>query len=221
MKLSPLEEQIILGKNQSAAPNGAIGFLHPNLEKFAEEQGVIFSDWIKGDTSMLRTTRTAIFQQRTVGRDKNYAYIKPEMIKNGLILNQTPDHYLAVAHLGGNLIMRGIPIQVNHFNDADLIAELPDGPVAFEYQTAGNNDTNRLIRKRETADLRYGRVFFIGNKESVPELKKALHDDEIVISRGKQLEELIDKLLGNSKKSPTIAFNDSADCLATDLEIEA
>ncbi len=71
----------------------------------------------------------------------------------------------------------------------------PGGTAAFEYQTAGNNDTLRLMNKRQTAENRYGRVFFIGNSESVPELKKALNDDEIVIHRGLELENLIDQLI--------------------------
>jgi hypothetical protein len=195
--------------------------MHPALEKFAESQGVIFSDWIQGDTSILRSTRTAIFQQRTAGSGKSYAYIKNELIKDNLILNQSPDHYLAVAYLAGYLIMRNIPVQVNHFNDADLIAELPDGPAAFEYQTAGNNDPNRMMNKRETGENRYGRVFFIGNSESVPELKKALHGDEIVISRGKQLEDLIERLLGDPDNKRTIASGYSGEYLAIKSGIEA
>lgn len=221
MKLSPLEEQIILGKKLATLAVTPVQFLHPALEKFAEEQGVIFSDWIRGDTSMLRATKTALWQQRTVGNGRTYAYIKPEMIKDGSILNQSPEHYLAVAHLGGNLIMRGIPVQVNHYEDCDLVAELPDGPVAFEYQTAGNNDSNRMMRKRENSENRYGKLFFIGNSESVPELKKALHGDEIVISRGKQLEDLIDRLLDDSDKKRETGLGDSASYLAMNLETEA
>lgn len=80
MKLSPLEEQIILGKKQDAGSN-SYSFILPTLEKFAEEQGVVFADWITGDTSILRSTRTAIFQQRTIGNGKSYAYIKNDLIK--------------------------------------------------------------------------------------------------------------------------------------------
>ncbi len=202
MKLSPLEEQIILGTNTKSSISPTIIFHNPQLEKFAEEQGVIFSDWIKGDTTPLRSTRTAVFQHRTAGIGKDYAYIKTEMIKDNHILNQSIDHFLAVNYLAGYLIMKGVKVEVNHYNDADIVAEFPDGkPVAFEYQTPGNNDPERMMTKREVAENKYGRVYFIGNTECISELKKALHDEDIIILRGKQTEALINKLLDTNTDS--------------------
>ncbi len=195
MKLSPLEEQIILGKKPATDSGSLVLFLKPELEKLAEEQGVIFSDWVTGDISSLGISRTHILQQRAVGAGSSHAYIKNELIKNNMIENQHPDHYLTVCHLAGELIKRGAKVTVNHFSDADDVAELPDGRmVAFEYQTAGNNNANRLIHKRQTYENQYGIVFFVGNSESVPELKKVLHDEEIIISRGVKLEKLLDTL---------------------------
>jgi hypothetical protein len=196
MKLSPMEEQIIFGKNVVADARYGIIFSNPELEEFAENQGVVFSDWIKGDASALRKSRTAIFQQRTIGSSKTWAFIKTDLIKNNMIENQTVDHYLAVCHLAGCLIERGIRVTVNHYDDADVVAEIPgSGTIAFEYQTTGHNDSTTLISKRQKCETKYGRMFFIGDKESVPEIKKSLNDDEIVISRGIQLEKLIEELL--------------------------
>ncbi len=202
MKLSPLEEQIILGKNPTTDGGSLVLFLKPELEKLSEEQGVIFSDWVTGDISSLGTSMTHRLQQRAVGAGSSHVYIKNELIKNNMIENQSPDHYLTVCHLAGNLIMRGAKVTVNHFSDADDVAELPDGRmVAFEYQTSGNNDANRLMHKRQTNENQYGTVFFVGNSESIPELKKALHDEEIIISRGVNLEKLLDELF-NEKPEP-------------------
>ncbi len=199
MKLSPLEEQIIFGEKEVNVSD-TFTFLKPELEKFAEEQGVIFSDWVTGDTSMLKAGRTAIFQQRTAGSGKSMVFVKSDMIKDGLILNQSYDHYLAVLHLAGSLIMKGIPVKVNHFNDADIVAQFLDGMIAFEYHTAGNNGLDKMMKKRENAESKYGRVFFVGNTDSLPELKKTLQDEEIIISRGKNLEDLIDRLLEESNE---------------------
>jgi hypothetical protein len=223
MKLSQLEEQIILGKNSTPALVSQVSFSHPDLAILAEEQGVIFSDWVEGDTSNLRASRTAIFQQRAVGNGKHNAYLKPELIQaDGHILNQTPDHYLTAVSLCGHLISKGIPAKINHYEDADVIAHFPGKTVAFEYQTlsghSGNNDPDRLIMKRQKAENQYGYVFFIGNSESVPEIKRALQNDEIVISRGKELEKLIDSLI-EAKSEVTIS--NSADYLPIRLESEA
>ena len=75
---------------------------------------------------------------------------------------------------------------------------LPDGPVAFEYQTSGHNDPKRLTEKRKSGENKYGRLFFVGNTQSVREIAQAIGTDEIVIPRGAQLEEKIKELLGET-----------------------
>lgn len=75
--------------------------------------------------------------------------------------------------------------------------------------------------KRQTCENRYGHVFFIGNSESVPELRKALQCDDIVISRGKQLEDLIERIIKNPETKRTIVKADSGEYSAIKLEIEA
>lgn len=201
MKLSPLEEQIIFGKKQTV--DSGFKFLHSDLEAFAKEQGVIFGDWIQGDASELRQKRTGEFQQRTVGSGRSYAYIDPEIIQEpGKILNQNNDHYLGVVYLGGSLISKGIKVEVNHFDSADVIGYFPGGPVAFEYQSSGNNTLEKLMQKRKNGESTYGRMFFIGDSQSTKEMRKILNDNEIVISRGAQLEILIGRLL-NEKQNLT------------------
>jgi hypothetical protein len=77
------------------------------------------------------------------------------------------------------------------------------------------------MKKRQTAENRYGSVFFIGNSESVSEIKKALQCDDIVISRGKQLENLIDRLLGDPDNKRGFVKADSGEYPAIRLESEA
>ncbi len=86
--------------------------------------------------------------------------------------------------------------QVNHYDDADLVAQFPCGYVAFEWQTQGNNDVKNLMKKREFGENKYGRLVFLGSPESCKEMKSALNDDKIVVCRGKELEKLLNELMG-------------------------
>jgi hypothetical protein len=170
-------------------------FLHPDLETFAKDQGVIMADWIKGDTTVLRTERLMEWTQRAVGNGKVFAYIERGKVKDDLILNQTKEHHLSVIQIAAYFIIRGIKVEVNHYEDVDVVAWLPDGQVAFEYQTAGNNDPKRLTEKRKSGENKYGRLYFVGNAQSIKETAEAIGTDEIVLQRGTQLEEKIKELL--------------------------
>ncbi len=189
---SDLEAQILFGKQERQV---AYTFIHPGLASFAEEQGVIMGDWIKGDTTVLRAERVMEWTQRAVGNGKVFAYIDKAKVNNELIMNQTKEHHLSVIQIAAYFIMRGIKIEINHYEDVDVVAWLPDGPVAFEYQTSGHNDPKKLTEKRKAGENKYGRMFFVGNTQSVKEIAQAIGTDEIVIPRGAQLEEKIKALL--------------------------
>jgi len=192
---SDLEAQILFGKQERQV---AYTFVHPDLESFAKEQGVIMSDWINGDTSVLRAERLVEWAQRVIGTGKVFAYIDKEKLNNDLILNQSKEHFLSVIQIAACFIKRNIKVEVNHYDDADVVAWLPDGPVAFEYQTPGSSDPKILTEKRKSSESKYGRLFFVGNTQSVREVAQAIGTDEIVIPRGAQLEEKIKELLGKT-----------------------
>ncbi len=149
----------------------------------------------------LREGRTAIWQQRPIGQGKVYAYVKDELMQDGKIDNQNPEHFLSVCYIVSWLIERGISCHVNHYDDADIVAQFQDGPCAFEWQSAGHNDIKNLMQKRQTCENKYGRLVFVGSPESCKEMRAALRDDKIVISRGKQLENLLKKLIGGSEEN--------------------
>ncbi|SNQ59683.1 hypothetical protein [Candidatus Methanoperedens nitratireducens] len=198
---SDLEAQILFGKQKRQV---AYTFIHPDLESFAKEQGVIMSDWINGDTSVLRTERLVEWAQRVIGTGKVFAYIDKGKLNNGLILNQSKEHFLSVVQIAACFIKRNIKVEVNHYDDADVVAWLPDGPVAFEYQTPGYNDPKILTEKRKSSESKYGRLLFVGNTQSVREVAQAIGTDEIVIPRGAQLEEKIKALLGETNLEQAI-----------------
>jgi hypothetical protein len=197
---SDLEAQILFGKQERQV---AYTFVHPDLESFAKEQGVIMADWINGDTSILRSERTVEWTQRAVGTGKVFAYVSEGKIKNDLVLNQRKEHYYSVIQIAAYFIMKGFKTEVNHYKDVDVVVWLPDGPVAFEYQTSGHNDSKKLMEKRMLGENKYGRLFFVGNTQSVKEIKQAIGTDEIVISRGTKLEEKIKELIGESGSKNT------------------
>lgn len=190
---SEREAKILFGKQEALS---AYSFINPDVESFANEQGVVFADQVTGDLTDLRNGRMAIWQQRPIGQGKVYAYVKADLMKEGKIETKNPEHYLSVCYIASWLIERGISCQVNQYDDADIIAQFQDGPCAFEWQSPGHNDIKELMQKRQRCENKYGRLFFVGSSESVLEMKAALHDDKIVINTGKELENLLNELMG-------------------------
>lgn len=191
--LSELETQILFGKQERLTGHS---FINPDLESFSNEQGVIFGDHVIGDLAELKKDRTAIWEQRPIGAGKIYGYVKNELIENGLIGNQTPQHFLSVCYLASWLIERGVACQVNHYDDADIIATFRGGnTLAIEWQTPGHNDVKNLMKKRQTCETKHGQLVFTGSPDACREMRNALNDDEIVVSRGKQLENLLTELM--------------------------
>lgn len=193
---SELEAKILFGNQEQLT---GYNFVNSSLESFANEQGIIFADQVTGDLTELRKGRIAIWQQKPIGPGKVYAYVKDELLQNGQIGNQSPEHYLSVCYIASWLLERGIPVQVNHYDDADIIAQFPGETVAFEWQSAGHNDIKNLMQKRKTSENRYGRLVFVGSPESCEEMKKVILDDKIIISRGKQLETFLNNLMNTDQ----------------------
>jgi hypothetical protein len=208
-KPCPLVAQILFGK-QEALPV-PYSFVHPALEELAKEQKVIFSGWITGDMSQIRGEMIRDWQQRVIGSGKEYIYIDPSIIdKDNLNMiridgsMQIREHFLSVVGIAAYFAERGFKIQINHNNDADIVVDLPDGLCAFEYQTSGNNDPKRMMNKKINYENKYGRLFFIGNSQSVKEISTAIqmtiyskkNRDSIIISRGTILSQKCKELLG-------------------------
>lgn len=196
MKLSPLEREIILGE-KATTDMASLAFLNAELKQFSDEQGVIFSEWVDGGFVNLNTNLKIEKPYKAVGSGGS-AYV---ILTKPIPSNQTPEHFFTITYIGGWLLQKKVKITVNHFGDVDLVGYFPCGEVAFEYQTAGNNDTTRLLQKRQKSESQRRRVFFIGNSQSVTEMKKALNDDKIIVGRGKELEDLLNQLI-NEKPNP-------------------
>ena len=191
LNLSGLEKEILFGNKQLTEP--VYTCLSPELEAFAKEQGVISNDWMRGDTKALRETMAYEQIQRSIGKGKVWMYSNPELMKDGKIKNQTPDHYFTVAQIAGDLIMNGLKVQVNHYEDCDIVVDLPDGKLAIEYQTSieDGNRPERIMKKWETGINRYERLIFVGDTQSTKELKQIIKTEGVVLSRGTELEKFL------------------------------
>jgi len=195
VELSELEKEILFGKKQEASPD--FTYLLPELEEFAKQQGVISTDWTRGNTQSLKDTMQLEFMQRPVGKGKCWCYISKEILRDGMIKNQTADHYLTVCQIAGHLISLGYKVQVNHFDGADVVVDLPDGQLAIEYQASGtdNNRTNDIMKTWETRVNSVGGLIFVGDSQSVRELRQIIKTDGMVFSRGTELEKYFNEIL--------------------------
>ena len=192
--LSAVESEILFGKQEGAIAQ-KYTFVHPDLEAFAQEQGVIFADMINGDITELKKGRVAMWQQNPLGVGKVWAYVKADLLKDSKIGNQNPEHYLSVCYISSWLIEADVRVEVNHYDDADIVAYFPGGSCAFEWQSAGHNDVKNLMQKRMSNESKYGRMLFIGPPESCKEMRSALQDRDIVVERGQALQRKLNEMI--------------------------
>jgi hypothetical protein len=194
VELSEKEKEILFGISERAPDN----ICHsPELERFALLHGVFSANWLRGNHGKLKEKMKSEFVQRAFGKGKVWMYIDPEIMKDGHIKNQTPDHYLTVTQIAGDLIKTGHNCVVNHFEDVDIVVDLPDGKLAIEYQTSveGGNKPDRIMQKWKSGNDRYGRVIFVGDQQSTKELRQIIKTDGIVYNRGMELEKYFNEVL--------------------------
>jgi hypothetical protein len=199
LNLSGLEKEILFGKKQEV--EATFKFLVPALEGFAKERGFILADWIMktNDTVQLTKDMTKEFIQRTVGNGKVWAYIPNGLFRdNGLIENQTPDHYFSAASITGWFIRQGFPAVMNDRNGADTVVTFPNGKtLGIEYQTSlpDNNRPEIIMEKWKSSTNKYDRLLFVSDSVGVKELKAIMKTEENIIPRGVQLETKLNEII--------------------------
>lgn len=194
VELSEKEKEILFGISERAPDNVCHS---PELERFALLHGVYSANWLRGNHSKLKEKMKSEFVQRAFGKGKVWMYIDPEIIKGEHIKNQTLDHYLTVSQIAGDLIKAGYNCVVNHYEDVDIVVDLPDGKLAIEYQTSieGGNKPDRIMQKWKSGNDRYSRVVFVGDQQSTKELRQIIKTDGIVYNRGMELEKYFSDVL--------------------------
>ncbi|MBN1133827.1 MAG: ATP-binding protein [Methanosarcinaceae archaeon] len=190
--LTDLEKDVILGDWKTVKKTGLeFGFklVDDRLKPLLSEDGIM-SDWIEGDSKVLGIDHTPYYVQRAFGRGTTQIWIQPHKVQDGKIMQQSIDHYGTVLQIGAYLLQKGFKIDINHFDDADIVAELNEHTIAIEYERPGSHTKSELIDKKQRLQTTYGQVVFV-----VPNTYYSVVADqtcvgsENTVARGTTLEE--------------------------------
>lgn len=203
LNLSELESEILFGKKQQHESD--FKFLVPALADFAKDRGFIIADWVMRTNETAKFTKDLIKEQiqRAVGAGKVWAYIPNTLIRdNGLIQNQSPDHYYTVAAIAGWLIERGISAVVSDTQGADIVVAWKNGKtLGIEYQTSlpDNNRPDIVMEKWKNGENKYSKLLFVSDTEGVKELKNIMKTSDNIIPRGTKLEVALNELIAQNQ----------------------
>jgi hypothetical protein len=201
-KPTDLEHAVIKGQiNQFEKPSREI-IVDKAVAEIAGDNRIYFENWIHGDAAhMLKDHNFEPVKVQLVNANGTIrAWIDRSIIQDGKVLNQSIDHYATVCQLGGVLARSGFNVEINHYDDADIVARLNGKVIAFEYERPGSHTTADLIEKKERAEKYYGSVMFIGTAENLADLKFAVGDKN-VIKRGSELKDTLDQLMIELKEA--------------------
>jgi hypothetical protein len=179
---------------EKTVADGVLKALSPLLQDLIAEHGIYFEDWLLNPLAVSQPGFESRSVQRAVGRGTINAWIRSSMIQGDMVMNQSIDHYTNVLYIAGYLRVRGIISTVNHNEGPDVVAEIGNKKIAFEYEKAGSHDLNELIQKKQIDEKQFSNVFFIGSLQNIGQLVKAV-GSENAVRRGLQLEELIEDII--------------------------
>ncbi len=210
-------------EHQTQAADGRI------KDKFlalAKENYIIFNEWIEGEDQNynLQMLGYRLFQpQNIITRGNVNCWIHEGIIKeNGLVKNQSLDHYSTVMQLAGILIQMGFEkVAVNHSDDVDVSATLSGETYGFEYEHPDSHDRPEIRGKKQRGLLKFKHLLFIGSKANEIQLKEAAGPD-FVKRRGSQLKVWLDEQLSSHLAvipSETEIINTEKDSLRLDYKL--
>ena len=181
-------------------------FVDEQLRSLFSDHNIYFCDWIdptKTDT-ILEYLRTQGYKAYTPANpfEKGNIQTRLKNVVNGMIGNESIDHYSTTIRVSGLLIQRNIPIlSINHHDDADIVAKIGDKTLAIEYEVPGSHNFEELVAKRQRAEENYDKVVFICQKANFDDVVKAC-GLENTIQRGIQLEEILMKIVEDLTSYP-------------------
>jgi hypothetical protein len=106
--------------------------------------------------------------------------------------NQSADHFSTVMQCAGELVLSGaLNVNVNHFDNADIVFESNNKTYAIEYEKVGSHSEPELIEKKFRTQSIYDDVVFVCDSKYYPKLSKIIGED-FVIQRGNALKAYID-----------------------------
>ena len=145
-KSTDLEHAIIKGEEYPTSPLGAdsgLSYVSEGLEMLSIQQKICFDDWLTCDPELLRVKGFESQKGIDCLTGKNIRVWHKEMPGN-----MTDDHFVTVGRMAGALILRGHSVEINHFDDADIII---DGKIAIEYERPGSHTFDEICKKRDAA----------------------------------------------------------------------
>ena len=128
-------------------------------------------------------------------------WVKSSIVENGIILNQSIDHYGMVLQIASYLLHKGFSVDVNHHDDADIVATMNDQTIAIEYERPGSHTVDQLIEKNQRLQTKYGRVVFVVTSTNF----KVVSADNCIgmektVTRGIVLREYLENLVHEFKR---------------------
>jgi hypothetical protein len=206
------ETAIIKGKNpvkisgETPEAEPMFMFVDERLRSLFSDHNIYFSDWLdqKKRDPILEYLRTQGYKAYTpanpFGKGNIQTWLKN--VDNGMIGNESIDHYSTTIRISGLLIQRNIPIlSINHHDDADIVAKIGNKTLAIEYEVPGSHNFEELVAKRQRAEENYDKVIFICQKANFDDVVKAC-GLENTIQRGFQLEEILMKIVEDLTSYP-------------------
>jgi len=197
--LTDLESEVILGTTKPGIKAGAdVGFkvIDKRYTKLAEENHAYIEDWIDGDSKLLAPGRDRFAVVRALRGGTTGIWIQTSEVKDGKILNQTVDHYGTVLQIAAYLLHRGASVQVNHYEDADVVAEINGHKLAIEYERPGIHTVDQLIDKNQRLLKQYDEVLFVCTSTNYKLIssERCIGQNQTV-SRGSMLLDRLDNIL--------------------------
>lgn len=190
VNLVPFERTGILGaKTPQKTITDGVSYLDLKVRGLANKYGIYFPNWIYGkpDQTLEMYGYELRQVQEPIGRGRTKVWIDSSLINSSdRIHSQTIDHYATVLRIAGWFAQNDITVEVNNFEDVDIVAEYNGKKYAFEYERPGSHTIEQLKEKLIRAEKQYGIVFFVCTGQN-KELLQSTFGEATVIPRGTQL----------------------------------
>uniref|UniRef100_A0A6M3M6M3 Putative ATPase domain containing protein n=2 Tax=viral metagenome TaxID=1070528 RepID=A0A6M3M6M3_9ZZZZ len=188
------ENEIIKGKyKQEITVIDSVIVDNSDLYDIAMSNGLYADSWISIDSSDIMADNGFIAKQvqNPVGKGQTKVWIDSNILDNGMIANQTIDHYSTVMLIAGYLVEHGFDVEINHFDDVDIFATKNNHNISIEYEMPRSHTAAQLLEKRDNSINTHGNVIFVMTSENEKFVKKTLGND-ICFKRGNELVTYLD-----------------------------
>lgn len=204
VNLSPFESNILLNSKTRIQEPDVVSKINPEVYKLSIAHGVFFKDLGEGDLSVYMEGRSyeSRRNQDPIGRGKLHYWINSALIHTEtradktveMVGVQSLDHYSTVMRIACSMANEGIKVQVNQTSDVDIVLEINDKKIAFEYERPGSHSRQKILEKNVAGLKKYDTVYFITTSSNYEDIADCI-DSEYVVKRGVQLRELLDTLI--------------------------